>query len=546
MKKYFFATVAALLSLTSTQVGAHAVLMESSPKASERLESSPLELSATFNESVGPIFFRVLDQTGAEVGKPGEIRLDGTKMLMSLGESLPKGTYIFTYRVISADTHPVGATFGFSIGQPLGDTTAALAGSTQTRSAWNTLVGFNRWVLYAALLLAVGSALFVLLLNPPPELAAVSFGLGRRAALFAALAYVLAIVLGGADMVLGGAGALFSQKAWLAGLASTLAPSALLGVPAMLLLYWGMGSIETVRRGKLAFCIALGIASFLVTGHAATAPPAWLMSTVVGVHLLTTAFWMGALVPLYRSVGLLPIAEAGALMVRFSKWAVPAVILVLLSGVGISLKQLGSPLEVFGNDYGSVLLTKLVLVGVILAIAAYNRQKLTPALLAGAVDAPVRIGRTIRFEFLVYILVIAAAMGLTLTTPPRAMTAGATGALVNTLSAADTTLRRTLKADSGHTVEIELSPAKVGENMLMATVKDPSGVVISKLADLEVVVAMESAGINDVRTKAQDVGNGMWHAMIAETLIPGEWTLSIDAFVSDYDKISFRTEVTLR
>jgi copper transport protein len=107
------------VSLMPQRAWAHAVLMDSSPKAQQQLDVAPKEVAVTFNESVGPIFFRIIDKTGAEVGKPGEIRLDGTRMLMALGDSLPNGTYVMTYRVISADTHPVGATIPFSIGEAI-------------------------------------------------------------------------------------------------------------------------------------------------------------------------------------------------------------------------------------------------------------------------------------------------------------------------------------------------------------------------------------------------------------------------------------------
>ena len=79
----------------------------------------------------------------------------------------------------------------------------------------------------------------------------------------------------------------------------------------------------------------------------------------------------------------------------------------------------------------------------------------------------------------------------------------------------------------------------------MVTVKDPAGVIVQSATALEVTVALESAGISEVRLKAEAVGNGMWHVMIGETLIPGDWALTIDAYLTDYDKISFLTSVNL-
>ncbi len=105
---------------------------------------------------------------------------------------------------------------------------------------------------------------------------------------------------------------------------------------------------------------------------------------------------------------------------------------------------------------------------------------------------------------------------------------------------------RTTLESQGYKVEIELTPARAGENMLMATVRDASGKVVTTMADLELIAALPSAGITDVRVKGQKMDNGMWHVMISDLIIPGEWTLGVDAFVTEYDKVSFETKVTLR
>lgn len=526
---------------------AHAVLMDSSPKSREQLDVAPKEVSVTFNESVGPVFFRVLDQSGREVGAPGEIRLEGPKMVMPLGESLPNGTYVMTYRVISADTHPVGATIVFSVGEPIAEAGALSAAQAQSQSPWTWVVAANRWVLYAAMLIAAGSALFLTLFSVPPAVVASTVTLARAASLAGALAYVVAIGVGGAEMQLAGGGALFEAATWSRGLASTLLPSAVLGVPAMLLLWWALGrSREAPASGALTVGAGAAIASFLVTGHAATASPVWLMATMVGLHLLATAFWMGALFPLQRAAAVLGAVEAGALMNRFSRLGVLAVAATLLSGVVISWVQLDGPANLLGNDYGESLIRKLVIVTIVIGIALYNKFRLTPALERGEAGSPARIRRSIRVEHALYVIVVGAAMSLTLPTPPRATAAQGSSGGAGAMAMATDGFKATVKSAEGYSVEIDLSPARPGENMLMATVRDASGTVLTEMAALEVVIALESAGISDVRIKGENVGNGMWHAMIQEMLIPGEWTLGIEAYVTDFDKVSFTTPVTIR
>ena len=417
-----------------------------------------------------------------------------------------------------------------------------------SRSIWSLAVAVNRWVLYAGMLWVAGTALFLLLLGIEGSLREDARQKARWASVLTALSYVLAVGFGGADMQLGGVDALWKAATWRSGLDSTLASSAVLGLIAMALLYAGFVAGEQRRHGVLIAGATLAIGSFLVTGHAATAPPAWLMAPVVGVHLLATAFWIGAFRPLLLSTGQLSAADSGALMQRFSNFAVPAVIVVLISGTAISLKQLGSPAKLFDNDYGTVLLTKIILVLVIIGIAAYNKINLTPRLIANDVAGVSKIRRTITLELMLYVIVLAAASALTVTTPPRALVAtgeaGAAEAKMAMMSGG--LVKRTLENDAGYSAEIELSPAKVGENMLMVTVKDPAGVIVQDATALEVTVALESAGISEVRLKAEAVGNGMWHVMIGETLIPGDWALTIDGYLTDYDKTSFSTTVTLK
>ncbi|MBM4198614.1 MAG: hypothetical protein FJ198_02840 [Gammaproteobacteria bacterium] len=547
MTRYLFSLLLVGALATSLPQGfAHAVLLDSSPKPGEMLMQSPPEVVANFNEGVGPIFFKVLDVKGQPVGDPGEIRLDGTKMILPLGASLPNGTYVLTYRVISADTHPVGATFGFSIGEPMKSVDAtADAGS---RSIWSLAVAVNRWILYAGMLWVAGTAIFLLLLGVDGALRDEARQTARWASVLTALSYVLAVGFGGADMQLGGGNALWQAATWRSGVDSTLASSAVFGLVAMLLLYAGFAAGERRRDGLLIAGVVLAIGSFLVTGHAATAPPAWLMAPVVGAHLLATAFWIGAFRPLLSSTRLLTASDSGALLQRFSTFAVPAVVVVLVSGTAISLKQLGSPTKLFDNDYGTVLLAKIIVVFVIIVIAAYNKINLTPKLIANDAAGVAKIRRTITLELMLYFIVLAAASALTVTTPPRALVAtgeaGAAEAKMAMISGG--LVKRTLKNAVAYSAEIELSPAKVGENMLMVTLKDPAGVIVDGAIALEVTVALESAGISEVRLKAEPVGNGMWHVMIGETLIPGDWALTIDGYLTDYDKTSFATTVTLK
>src|SRR6185295_1858700 len=77
----------------------------------------------------------------------------------------PLGTYLVSYRVISADGHPVGGGLTFSVGAPSAQPPSMVTAGGVDRSV--AVAGAAvRWLGYAGLALAVGPALFLALLWP--------------------------------------------------------------------------------------------------------------------------------------------------------------------------------------------------------------------------------------------------------------------------------------------------------------------------------------------------------------------------------------------
>ena len=283
---------------------------------------------------------------------------------------------------------------------------------------WDAVAVLNRWVLYTSMLMASGSALCLLLLKPPSIAADATARLGRLAAIVSAPAYVLAIGFGGAAMLGSGLGAILTTQAWSLGFDTSVGSSAILGFPGMLLLIYAL----TVRRSAaIPLAVGLAIASFLVTGHAATAAPVWLTAPIVGIHLLCAAFWFGAFAPLYVAVRKLPAVEAAVLITRFSAQAVYAVGAIVVSGCIIAAVQVEGVSALATTDYGLRLLAKLALVAAIIGLAAYNKWVLTPKLRRGERASAASIRRLIVVEILLYLLILGAAVSLTMTAPPRAL-----------------------------------------------------------------------------------------------------------------------------
>lgn len=520
----------------------HAVLLNSTPAAEASLDVSPKEIIFNFNENVGPIFIKVLDRTGAEVGSPDEWRTDGNDVFMSLNDELPNGTYIATYRVISADTHPVGGSVVFAVGEPIAsmDNVAAAGGET---SGWVVPVVINRFLQYGAMLLAAGSALFIIGMSIPASVAPSVYKVGRTAAIVAAVTYVLALGFGGAEMMLGGAGAIFSAAAWSQALGSTLAPSALIGVPGLLILIFAFGKgPEGKSTAMLLAGSAIAIASFLVTGHAATAPPVWLLATMVAVHLFCAAFWIAALYPLAKTAQVAEVKEAGAVMTQFSQRAVWTVAALFLSGAVITWNQVESPTNMLTTDYGLRLAGKLTVFFVLLGLAAVNKMVLTPALEKADGAAPAKLRRMIKFEYAAMVLIIGAAVSLTLVTPPRATMdmEGGMGGMAMGGGFQATVVK------GKYTAEVSVDPAgTTASNMVMVSFKDDAGNPV-EMVDVNIYWSLPAAGLEGIDGRGEMIGPGMYHFMFDQLIIPGEWDARIDAFVDDFDKQIFRTTVPIK
>ncbi len=549
-------------------VHAHAVLMDTDPKSEASLDVAPGRVTVTFNENIGPIFLKVLDNTGTEVGSPAAPAVDGFSMFIDLADELAEGNYAVTYRVVSADTHPVGGAFTFSVGD-VAATDAAMTFTPEEQSNnWWMPVAFNRTLQFAALLLATGLALFGLLIKAPAKVLATACFTGIVSAIVAAGTFVAAVGLGGAEMLGGEISVLQDPNVWSTGLGTTLQPSLWLGLAGLILLIIGLiAGFDGGKRYLILLGVLVSTSGLLVTGHAATANPVWFMTPVVGLHLLCVAFWFGSLLPLIQSVRSTEAVEGAQVLNDFSFWAIISVAVILLSGIGISLVQVESIPALFSTDYGNRLLVKLGFFVVLLGLAGANKLWLTPALADGATGAVGRLRRTISIELLIIIAVFGMATSLSLTTPPRALADQASSTMaqasnssdqVQMTSAIDSLLdesvartgggvtpgfETTIEKD-GYQVTVRLSPGKAGPNNLEVNMTDTNGDPFEPL-NITTYWSLPSAGLESMEVQIESTDPSTYSGDVSELIIPGTWNLRVDALITDFDKIMFRTEVPL-
>src|ERR1700761_4392828 len=93
---------------------AHASLVAVEPADGSVLASAPKTVQLRFNEPVTPAVISLIDASGKIRDDVAVHAVDQIVTLM-LPEGLPHGTQIVSYRIISADGHPVAGSLVFSI-----------------------------------------------------------------------------------------------------------------------------------------------------------------------------------------------------------------------------------------------------------------------------------------------------------------------------------------------------------------------------------------------------------------------------------------------
>jgi methionine-rich copper-binding protein CopC len=106
-----------LLLITSPVAQAHTALVSSNPKSNAMLTKSPTSISLTFNEDLIKISGKNVSKLSLS-NTLGAINLGPTTInkgtiSASIIKALPASKYKVTYRVVSADGHPVSGSFNF-------------------------------------------------------------------------------------------------------------------------------------------------------------------------------------------------------------------------------------------------------------------------------------------------------------------------------------------------------------------------------------------------------------------------------------------------
>ncbi|MBK6014951.1 copper resistance CopC/CopD family protein [Streptomyces sp. MBT53] len=388
-----FLAVVGMLFAGAGTASAHAALTGSDPSSGVVVNKAPTQVSLTFSEKVATNndSLRVLDPKGkrVDVGKPSNI--SGTTYATQIRSGLPDGTYTVAWQVVSADSHPVGGAFTFSIGSPSKTTVSASAEQDVGGGLVGGLYGFGRYMSYAGFIVMVGGAAFVL--------ACWQRGAGVRAlqrlvvsgwvSLTAATLWLL--LLRGSYTTSGKVGDIFDlnllgQVLQTKTGASLVSRLLLLAAAALFIavLFGAYDKREDEEKRDLTFGLAIGggvvaaglAASWALSEHASTGLQPGIAMPVDVVHLLAVATWLGGLtallVSLYRAPADNPIGRAA--VQRFSRLAFGSVVALVATGVYQSWRQLGSWSAFTDTGYGQLLLVKIGLVALLVGIASISRR----------------------------------------------------------------------------------------------------------------------------------------------------------------------------
>jgi Copper resistance protein D len=160
----------------------------------------------------------------------------------------------------------------------------------------------------------------------------------------------------------------------------------------------------------------LAVTAFTVTGHTSVTPHRVAAATLLAIHLLVVAFWLGALWPLFIVAAREPPATVARAVDAFSlvaAWVVPA---ILLAGVALTV-LLVPGWSVFKQPYGLLLLAKLTSFIVLMAMASLNKWRFGPDCAKGNTRA---FKRTVVIEYVLICLVLAITAAMTTFFSPEA------------------------------------------------------------------------------------------------------------------------------
>jgi copper transport protein len=554
-------TVASILLLAGP-ASAHASLEMSDPANGAVLTQPPSQIVLGFDESVDIALgaIRLYDGRGHEIDVgPAHHEGDDAHVAVNVPK-LADDAYVVSWRVVSADSHPVHGAFTFQVGtgdavRDPGLITRLLAQEGGNPSA-GALLGISRFLSYGALAVVVGGLAFLSVVWPA--------GAGRRR-----VRVLLWVALGVG--VVAGLVAIGVQAPYASGRALTDAvkPSQwsevlrtssgrAWGLRVLVLAIVGAGLLLTLERlrtqvWQMVGVVAAGALFVLVAmgGHGTTGRWAAVGLLATVAHLGGMSVWIGGLTVLLVGVLRDPDSHDGLNRVRmFSPIAFGAVVVIVVSGVVQAYRQVGSLDALTNTDYGRLLLVKTAFVVVAVAVAWGSRRLIQgspePARVALAAGAAVlertdtddaslrrtrrRLRRTIGAEVALAAAVLAVTSLLVASAPAIAEVTKPFNATIT---------------QGDRLASITVDPARTGRNTMHVYISTPGG-ALDKAQDVTVRITLPSRDLGPIPVPVEDAGPN--HVLSDNLQLPfaGDWQVEILAVFGQNEQVRFATTMPVR
>jgi copper transport protein len=326
----------------------------------------PADVELIFSEPVAPAGagIKVFSPSGRQIAGPAGSR---GALLYAPMRSSETGTFVVSWQVLAADTHPSRGAFRFSIGRPGPNPYSSLLSGGEIGTA--SPVGFvlqvlGRWVHFVGFALVFGVVAYRALTgkNSNQPLSTRLVGAG-----------IVLLIAAEPLALLGQLASLsFDTDTAIAVLASGF--GRLLGLRlAGALLVWALWSLESPWP-----VLGVGAAVALIDGASAHAIPGLPVvgQLLVSVHVAAMGLWVGGLAAFLIAPDR-----------RFGRYAALCFAVAAISGVLLAVAHIGLLQALITTTYGRVLMIKVLVVGAALSMALIRRRRLELDVLLTAIAA---------------------------------------------------------------------------------------------------------------------------------------------------------------
>jgi copper transport protein len=521
---------ATVLVGTTEPTHGHASLVGTEPATRSVVATAPKTLRLSFNEPVTPLVLKLVwaEAQGTFLTR---YKLEGSLLVVEAPPDMQPGTHVLSWRVISADGHPIGGTIAFSIGA------SSPGAPPQPDEVYDPPARAAFWivklVIYLGLFVGVGGAFAGRWLAGRHTTHGFPSYIVRSALLVGLLAVPLSVGLQGLDALGAQLTQLTSPVVWQTGFNTSWGKTVVIAAIALVA---GTCAIA-IRRPPLARAfglaglIGIGLA-LAASGHASAASPQGLTAPAVALHALGVAFWTGSLLPL-AAVMTKDIDRAVEALHRFSRIIPVVLAAIILSGAFLAVVQVERVEALWSTTYGRVLVAKLGVVAALLAIAACNRFVLTRQINRGQTRARFSLVRAI----LVELVLLTSAFGLVatwrFTPPPRAIAAAAAEPAVLAFHTASAF------------ANIAFAPARAGRITVSMIVMTGNFEPLDAKA-VTVTVANPLAGVEPIARSAYRPGDGSWRIEALTLPVPGLWSARVDVLMPDDTIVTLEDQLEIR